>query len=121
TPEVKSLYPVLVLPNIPLAQSVIGGRLLLAVFRAPDGLPMLVISQYPVRSWASKALVERLWAMRTGERANTAIKAMIEEHRKRLRTLKLLTAIPCLVSLVRLHFAPSGISGTSFPRPYSRL
>src|SRR5215813_9266833 len=55
--------PVFVLRNFSKPHGVIGGRLLLVSFRAPDGSPVLVISQNPDRSCGSKGLFEDVGAL----------------------------------------------------------
>src|SRR4029079_19231324 len=57
-PNALPSYPVLVFLNFSKPHGVMGGRLLLVSFRAPAGRPMLVISQNPERSCASKGLFE---------------------------------------------------------------
>src|SRR5689334_5168419 len=55
-PKDLASYGVLVFWNFSNPQGVIGGRLLLVSFGAPDGRPALVRFQYPDRSCASKGL-----------------------------------------------------------------
>src|SRR5215472_938792 len=57
-PSDLASYPVFVLWNFSKPDGVIGGRLLLVSFRAPEGRPRFVISQNPERSCASKDFVE---------------------------------------------------------------
>src|SRR4051812_39389931 len=55
--------PVFVLRNFSRPHGVICGRLLLVSFRAPAGSPMLVRSQNPDRSCASKGLFDAVAAL----------------------------------------------------------
>src|SRR3977135_4084764 len=62
-PKALPSYPVFALWNFSRPHGVIGGRLLLVSFRAPGGRPMLVMSQNPDRSCASKGLFEAVGAL----------------------------------------------------------